>query len=90
MSDVSILRATLIPAFIKDSKKLTTGDKETLKLNKLIFSKEFDTFVKPVDEYCQNKFSIHFIILGQHTDLLITKLEALDNCDNINSTADAI
>ena len=71
-------------------RKIQLRETELLSINRLIFSSEIDTYVKRTDEYCRNKSTMYSIILGQCTEPLITKLEAMDEYEDINSASDAI
>mmetsp|Transcript_42989 Transcript_42989/g.50291 ORF Transcript_42989/g.50291 Transcript_42989/m.50291 type:complete len:480 (-) Transcript_42989:318-1757(-) len=88
--DIPIRRPSLVPTEIKDAEKPSTQETELLTTNRLIFSREIDTYVKRVDEYRQNKSTMYSKILGQCTEPLITKLEAMDEYEDINNASDAI
>ena len=88
--NIPIQRPSLVPTVIKDANNPSTQETELLTTNRLIFTREIDTYVKRVDEYRRNKSTMYSIILGQCTEPLITKLEAMDEYDDINNASDAI
>ena len=64
MSDDPILRPTLPPNMITDPDNPTSVEKNTSKLNRLIWGKDLNTYVKRINEYDRNKSTIYYITLG--------------------------
>ena len=61
--------------------KRTDIDEE---VSKLLLGKEIDTYVKHIQQYCQNKAKIYSVARGQCTEAMNNRLKGEETCKDIN------